>query len=547
MNRETELHYSQIPHLENPRSKFKRPTRYLTTFNTGDIIPVYLDMDILPGDTIKMDAATVVRMATPLYPVMDNAYLDIMFFFVPNRILWNHWKEFWGENTNAWYEETEYNVPQVKTTNSSTSTKFQSRNLADYMGLPINKEGLYVNALPFRAYVKIWNDWFRDENLQQEVPNYTDDTNRTTNINDTALGGKILKANKFHDYFTSALPAPQKGPEVLLPLGTTAPVYTGETHLASTTPMKFSTAGLQPNTQYGVGLIGNSNTEGTLYYTITEPTAEPTAALRPNNLYTDLRAATASTITQLRQAIAIQKFYEAQARGGSRYIEFLKNIFGVTSPDARLQRSEYLGGKRIPVNMMQVLATTNDPTGGDLNLGSTGAYSNTADSDEYFTKSFTEHGILIGLAIVRTDHTYGQGIEKGWSRRKWYDYYVPQLANISEMPVYTKEIYADGTENDNTVFGYQEPWAEYRYGQTNKVTGAMRTTYPQSLDAWHYADHYTEKPILGKDWIKEPTENVDRTLAVQSWLEDQFIGDFYFDTTYVREMPIYSIPGLETL
>lgn len=552
MNRETELRFSQIPEIHKPRSKFKVEFSHLTTMNAADFVPIFCE-EILAGDTISLDMNAVIRMSTPLFPTMSNAVVDILFFYVPSRLLWNHWVNFWGENENAWYQSVEYAVPAIKT---SDMLKFEHKSLADHLGLPCGIGGLQVNALPFRAYVKIWNDWMRDENLQQEAPMVTTDSDEYTDNRYAYLGGAMLKSNKLHDRMTSALPAPQKGNEVLLPLGSLAPVYS----LSQNTPYKstfpngmtldgekfwgFGAGALENQKSYNLGLVtGNSGTNptATLHRFEENDAGDAGATLYIRNLWTDLSSATAATINELRQAFAIQRFYEAQARGGSRYIEFLKNIFGVTSPDARLQRSEFLGGKRIPLSIFQTVQT--GATTETSPLGQTGAFSHTFDKNHYFTKSFTEGGYLLGMATIRYYHWYQQGIHKMFSRRKWTDFYIPQFANLGEEPIKMREIFATGTADDEAVFGYQERYAEYRMRE-NMITGELNSTYNQSLDAWHYGDYYETAPTLGADWIKEDKNNIDRTLAVESVNADQFIADFYFDATYVRQMPMYSVPGL---
>lgn len=549
MNRETEIHFSGVPQVHKPRSKMVIPHDLLTSWDAGQCIPIFVDPDILPGDSIKMNMACVMRMATPLYPIFGNIVADIMFFFVPYRLVWTHWREFWGENTNAWYQTTEYNVPHIYTTPNS---KVDPKSLADYMGIPVGIPDITFNALPFRAYCKIWNDWFRSEALQQETGIAMDDTDRiiATVTGASQTGGRILNSNKLRDLFTGALPAPQKGPDVMMPLGTWAPVRTRTTEIDPTQiggtvwPLHWDSsstaAPIVSGTYYNLGVKGNTNLVG-----VTEGTpateGSNSLGLYPSNLWTDLTNATASSINSIRTAFAIQRFYEAQSNG-SRYIEFIRNIFGVTSPDARLQRSEYLGGKRIPINIQTVLKTgSTDQT---APLGQTGAYSHTADKDEYFTHSFVEHGCLIGILTTRYYHSYNQGIPKGFTRRKWTDYYVPQFANLGNLPIFNEEIVATGTSTDKQVFGYQEAWANgYRY-HPNTVTGAMRTTYAQSLDSWHLADNYQSLPSLGSSWIQEDKTNIDRTLAVSSTIENQFFGDFYFRPVYTRVMPLYSMPGL---
>lgn len=559
MNRETELHFSGIPTIHRPRSKMVIPNDLLTSFDAAQCVPIYCDPDILPGDTVKMKMASVVRMATPLYPIFGNIVMDIMFFFIPHRLVWDHWREFWGENKNTWYQQTEYLVPHIKT---DANHKFVPKSLGDYLGDPVGIAGISVNALPYRAYVKVWNDWFRSESLQQEAAMITTDTDvdayqgLTTPNLFAYRGGGLLNANKLMDYFTGALPAPQKGPDVTIPLGSWAPVVTRtnditENYYPSGIANSLNMKPLAPTVTFTEGNLYNitgkaiSNSKLSIGEGPTGTTGDSPNGLYPSNLWSDLSNATSATINSLRTAFAIQRFYEAQARGGSRYIEFIRNIFGVTSPDGRLQRSEYLGGKRVPINIQTVLKTgSTDET---APLGMTGAYSHTADADEYFTHSFTEHGTLLGIATIRYYHSYNQGIPRSHSRRKFTDFYVPQFANLGEMPVLVKELYATGTNEDEEVFGYQEAWAGgYRY-HPNMVTGAMRTTYAQSLDNWHLADHYTDQPILGSSWIQEDKSNIDRTLAVTSDVENQFFGDFYFRPVYTRVMPLYSIPGLTSL
>lgn len=533
MNRETESHFANLPDIDIKRSIFKRPNTHKTSLNAGSIIPIYVDSDILPGDTVKMNMGSLLRMQTPLFPVMDNAYCDIMFFFIPHRLIWEHWKEFWGENNlTAWEQQVEYEIPQIE----PPSGGWNAGTIADYMGIPIGVDGFTVSALPFRAYVKMWNDWFRDENLKDPAMITLDETltqgaNTGDYVTYAECGAEPLKAAKFHDYFTSALKAPQKGPSVQLPLGSSAPIVGGELDSGWSGMSTWSGAIdknlslVRGNNGYEFGFEGNT----------------------PNgnqgvDLVADLSNAIGATINQLRQSFAIQAFYEAQARGGSRYIEFIKNIFGVTSPDGRLQRSEYLGGTRFNINMDQVLQTS--ATDQTSPQGNTAAFSCTVSTDEIFTHSFVEHGTLLGVAVIRTDHTYQQGINRMWSRKKWTDFYVPQLANLGEMAILEKEIYVSGTQSDDeAVFGYQEAWADYRY-MPNRISGELRSTYAQSLDYMHYGDDYSQAPTLSSSWIDETEANIDRTIAVQSSTSNQFFADFYFDSTYVRPMPIYSIPAM---
>ncbi len=539
MSRNTDSHFGNIALKNIRRSKFKMPCSHKTTFNTGDIIPIYRQ-EVLPGDTCKMNTASLVRMLTPINPTMDNSWMDIYYFFVPRRLVWEHWKEFMGENTtDAWTQEVEYTIPKLKAPEGG----WQKGSIASYLGARINTENIWIDACYTRAYALIVREWFRNENISEppEVSLGDADTtgsNGTDYVVDLQKGGMPAKAVKYADYFTRSLPSPQKGPDVFLPLGVSAPVITGDdfTDKTGRTMHMAYANGLGPaaGTRYELGMSGN----GTSVY-VGAPAGDEYGGVHPVNLYADLTEANATTISQLRQAFAIQRLYELDARGGTRYIELLKAHFGVQSSDARLQRPEYLGGKRIPINITQVIqqSATNDTSP----QGTTAAYSLTIDNHDMFTKSFEEHGILMGLAVVRTEHTYQQGIDRILTRESRLDFYWPELANLSEMYIKNKEIYAQGTSEDEEAFGYQEAWADYRY-MNNRITGELNSDYTLSLDSWTYADDYSQLPTLSDEWIKETDANVARTLAIQE--QDQFIADFYFNQTWIRPLPIYSIPSL---
>lgn len=572
MNRNSNSRFAQAPQVDIQRSTFDRSSGHKTTFNAGKLVPIYVD-EVLPGDTFEMKTSAIIRGSTPIFPVMDNANLDIYFFFVPNRLVWDHWKEFNGENTTSKWEQTvEYSIPQMAPplTNGKV-VGWEKGTLADYMGIPTlvgpgasqtNPE-YSVNHLPFRAYCLIWNEWFRDQNLQDPVLIDTGDSQTNgshlvpeNNPNKTAVyqaalsGANLLPVNKYFDYFTGALPEPQKGPDVLLPLGQMAPVITSnETNkITSNAAMIFSAP--QPGAtgsnhilfvQKGTG--GASTNQGRLVAANQDASGGNITQIVPQNLVADLGNATAATINELRLAFQLQKLYERDARGGTRYIEIIKSHFGVTSPDARLQRPEYLGGERIPINIDQVIQTSATAEG-TTPQGNTGAYSLTGNQGSYFKHSFVEHGYVLGLACVRTEHTYQQGLEKIWNRKNRFDFYWPALANIGEQAILNKEIFLQPSKSTNEeAFGYQEAWAEYRY-KPSRVSSAFRSNVKGSLDAWHYADYYEALPVLSADWIEETYKNVDRTLAVQSELEDQYIADFWFKCKCTRPMPIYSIPGL---
>lgn len=599
MNRNTQSRFSVAPQVDIKRSIFDRSFQHKTTGNVGDLIPFFVD-EVLPGDTFVVDTAFVARMTTPIKPVMDNAYIDIFYFAVPNRLLWDHWKEFCGENNSSpWADETEYTIPQL----TAPSGGWSKGTIADYMGIPINVANISVNALPFRAYALIWNEWFRDQNVQEPcVVSKDDATNAGTNAEASAnpanaeLGGMPCKVNKFHDYFTSALPEPQKGDPVSIGLAGTAPVIGTSSSGSLVLPVVPITDTGGTYSSLGVSSDGYTFNDKLVYLPIldddekkirikpSQPTAGGTSfslginngtsqqttneevVLLPNtdrvestrridgwNLYAyyntaqsakfvaDLSQVAAVTINELRLAFATQRLLERDARGGTRYTEVLRAHFGVSSPDARLQRPEYLGGKRVPVNMNQVLQMS--ASSEESPQGNTAAYSLTSDVSSSFTYSATEHCYILGLACVRTDHSYQQGIERMWSRKRRFDFYYPALANIGETAILNKEIFAQGSAVDDQAFGYQEAWAEYRY-KPNRISGAFRSQYDQSLDVWHYGDDYSELPTLSASWMSETESNVNRTLSVPSTTEDQMIFDFAIRLKCTRPMPIYSVPGL---
>lgn len=549
INRESR--FSRVPaNLDIQRSKFDRSSQFKCTFNTGDLVPCFVD-EVLPGDTFSLDTSFVCRMATPLFPVMDNCFLDFWFFFVPNRLLWEHWKELNGENNvSAWIPNQEYSTPKIV----APAGGWPEGSIADYFGIPTKVGGIKVNALPFRAYKLIWNEWFRSEALQDpELVNVGDVEVENALTNNYT---KLLKVNKRHDYFTSALPSPQRGPSVLLPLGESAPVYFSDddndylTQADAGYPV-WDMPYLDGGDGYyrAIWSFDEDNSEAKLVaenseepYEIDFGYSKPTII----NARTDLRNATAATINQLRQAFAVQRLYERDARSGSRYREFLKAHFGVSVPDATVQVPEYLGGASVPINISQVVQTSgSDIDGQTTPQGNVAGYSKTVVQRKgSFTKSFSEHGFIIGVMAARTMRSYQQGLNRLWTRSDRLSYYLPVLANLGEQPILNQEIYATGIVSvDSSVFGYQEAWAEYRY-KPSYVAGKFRSNAAGTLDSWHYADDYDSQPYLSAEWLQEPTANVDRTLAVSSESSDQFIIDMWFNLTCVRPMPLYSVPGL---
>lgn len=538
MNRNSNAHFAMLPTTGLEHSTFPMYQNIRTTFNTGDIIPFYVDADCMPGDHFTYHYTFVMRGTTPLWPTMDNAYADIYWFKVPHRILWTHFKNQMGEVKDvAWFNSTEYVTPMFKTPEGGMTTG----TIAEKMGIPIKVANLEFSQLPVRAYTMIYNYFFRDQNLIAPIEEFTDDTDRTASNTVTNLGGVPYKAAKKHDYFTSCLPDVQRGPQVRTPLGTSAPVLAGEAHLNQAQPFKDLTWSKADGTSaaYGFKPLG-INQDGNTVVTNNPQMKDYLASVTPDNLYADLSNAVAATINAQRLAFQTMKIYERDARGGARFNEIIYSHFLTQIGDARYQIPEYLGGKSVPIKVDQILQTSQGTTTSPL--GQTGAYSLTVDSDYQFATSITEWSIIIGLIVVRTDHSYSQGLNKQWTRRRRFDYYWPALDHIGEQPVLNEQIYAQGTKKDKEVFGYQEAWAEYRY-KPSLNTGYFNPRAEGSLSSWHYGDNYESLPLLGKEWIEETTANVDRTLTVQSNKADQWFMDSLVTIRASRPMATYSVPG----
>lgn len=522
--------FSKVPNAEIQRSMFRRNHTHKTTFDAGLLIPIFCD-EVLPGDTFNMNMSIVARLATPIVPIMDNMVMDVHFFFVPNRLVWDNWERFMGAQDNP-DDSTDFIVPCLH----FSTEEITAMSIYDYLGLPVgpvsDESLLRISALPLRGINLIWNQWFRDQNLQDSL-----DVPKDDGPDDDDLY-TLLRRGKRHDYFTSALLWPQKGPGVELPLGTLAPVITGEnrTFASAETNLRFwnaSSGAIDANSR----LLGTNGATGVVSQSVTGHTPSG-VTFAPANLWADLSNALAPTINSFREAIQLQKLLERDARGGTRYPEILLAHFGVSSPDHRLQRPEYLGGGTVPVNIHSVPQTSVTAATPQGNMA---AYGYASKSGVGFSKAFVEHGTIIGFISCRADLTYQTGINRMWSRQTKYDFYWPALCSLGEQEILNKEIfYSDVKAIDETVWGYQERWAEYRYAPS-KITGLLRSSHPQSLDVWHLSQDFTTLPGLNETFIQEDPP-IDRVIAVPA--QPHFIVDTYFDLKCARPMPLYSVPGL---
>lgn len=552
---QTSNHWENSIGNKAKRTKFDKSHTHITTLNTGELIPIMWD-EVYPGDTWEGFTRQLIRATTQKNPVMDNSYVEINFWFVPNRLVMEEWKYFQGESKSAWAQKSNIQVPHLK---APDTTGWKKGGLADRLGFPINTPNITNSALPVRAYTLIWNEWYRDQNLQDEAhldKGSSDKQGRNEGddyVTRLELGGAVALANKCHDYFTSALPGQQKGDPVEIKLLGDAPVVTRpQTHEQEQNEIGIildGVAGTGGSYQLKIGAKGG---EGSQIFASKTPDSEeqPTELLnRPSNLWANLSEVTGVTVTQLRNSAVLQQLLELDAAGGTRYVEKLANHWDVISGDARQQRPEKITGSKQPIQVTQV-PMTNQTTSGESetnqNLGDLGAYSQTLTQSGKFKKSFTEHGIIMALATIRYPHTYQQSSERKANRRYLTDYYDPIMAHISEQPILNKEIFAQGNEQDNEIFGWQEPWADLKFS-LNRTSGDMRSAKTESLDRWHYGDFYKELPKLSSSWIGEDLAPVDRTMVYDHTVSPQWKAMFALYMHVTRNMPLYNLPGLKRI
>lgn len=546
MNRKNSFHFENLPVNKKPKSRFDLSFSNHTSFNAGDLVPILIQ-EILPGDDFTLSTSSIIRLTTLIDPIMDSLYCQIFYFFVPNRLLWNNWENFLGAPADDPYDTpTTYSVPQI----SAPVSGWSVNTLADYFGVPVGIPGININALPFRAYCKIVNEWFRDERVNQALQFSLDDatiggSNGKNQVVDCVKGGCLFKVNKFHDLFTSCSLEPQAGDPVTLPIGGEAPVIGSIDYHTSPIMLGWKSSGeaYDANTSHNLAVHYLDQSDTGYLVTMNQNLTSGFHGPDSNNWVADMSQASSVPINDFLYSLQIQRYLELNNRMGTRYNEFLLSHFGVLASDRSLDRSQFLGSSRFNIDVNQVIQTSE--TTDSSPLGDTGAYSVTANRRFGFSASFEEHGYLIGLCCIRYPHSYSQGLNKLWSRKEKLDFYDPLFANIGEQPIYNKEIFCKSSVSSNDeVFGYNEAWIHYRYNP-NIVTSEMRPGVPNSLASWNLADHFDSVPSLSTEFLQEDLTNVDRVIRVSHTLANQFKANFYFNIKANRVMPIYSIPKIQ--